>query len=167
MRCRLRSTAFVIGSLLIVAGCSGDYRVAVAGGTVTVDRALWKPLANPDGFADNFEARERRLGEEYSQVLTVFKAAMRNDQKAGIEVSPGTWVEFMFIYPPAVTFQVRVSHGGHWVMSRQTMSRRSATNAVPPSYIPFLPPDHPRALLGEYSAEIARTRSILDALVAR
>ena len=162
-----RTIALIVGSLLIISGCFADYRVAVADGVVTVDRAFWKPMPNPEAFADNFEARETRHGDEYGQVLTVFKSAMRADQKSGIEVSSSTWVEFMVVHPPAITIQVRVSHAGHWVMSRQTMSRRSALNAGSQPNSSLLSPEDLRALLVEYSDEIARTRSILEALVAR
>ena len=30
-------------------------------------------MVNPEAFADNFEAREKRFGEEFNQDLTVFE----------------------------------------------------------------------------------------------
>lgn len=122
-------------------------------------------MANEEAFAENFEAREKRSREEFNQVLTVFKSPIREDQKLGFSADPRTWVEFMVIHPPSVTLQIRVAHQGHWVMSRQTLSSRSGVNSQ--EYHPFLSVEESRALSSIYSEDVARTRSILDALVAR
>lgn len=153
--------------LTLPSGCTADYRVDVANGSVAVSREFWKRMKNPEAFAVNFEARDERSGEKYKQVLTVFKAPIRDDQRAGLELFPGTWVEFMVIHPPAITLEVRVAHTRHWVLSRQTLEKRAAARVNSEAYRPFLSTEDSRTLLSVYSDEVARTRSVLNALVAR
>ena len=125
-------------------------------------------MANPEAFADNFEAREKRFGEEFNQELTVFKSSIREDQKVGLELVPGTWVEFMIVHPPAITLEVRVAHREYWVLSRQTLtSTADNSSSGAKTYRPFLSAEESRKLLSVYSDQVARTRSILDALIAR
>jgi hypothetical protein len=156
----------VLLGLTLSWGCSSDYRVDVANGAVEVDRSFWSAMEDPEAFASNFEARAKRQGEEHNQVLTIFKSPIRDDQRVGIELAPGTWAEFMSVNPPAVTLQLRVAHAGHWVMSRQTFAKRGAPRTTPDA--PQLNHSQEEAwLLSVYSDEVARTRSVLDALVAR
>jgi hypothetical protein len=61
-------------ALALLSACASDNHVAVSNGTVTVDGKFWRPMENPEGFAENVEAREKRPGEVYRQVLTIFKA---------------------------------------------------------------------------------------------
>ena len=105
--------AALLTGLALSSGCGSGYIVDVSNGTVSVDAKFWKPMENPEAFADNFEAREKRPSEVYNQVLTVFKSPIRDDQKLGLALSPGTWCEFMSLHPPAVTLRVRVAHTGH------------------------------------------------------
>lgn len=149
---------------VLILACSGDYAVRVSDGTVSVSREFWKPMQNPEPFADNFEARSKQTGEEYEQVLTVYKSPMRADQKGDLELSPTVWIDAMVVHPPAVTIQVRVAHRGHWALSRQTFSARPGVDAA--ALGPFLKPEQVRALAAVYEDQILRTRSTLESLSA-
>ena len=156
----------LLAGFVLLAGCGSDYSVAVTNGSVRLDKKFWKPMANEEAFAKNFEAREKRFGEEFNQVLTVFKHPIRDDQKLGFAIDSKTWVEFMVIHPPSVTLQIRVAHEGYWVMSRQTLVYRAMSGVGSEAYRPFLSAEELRALSLTYSDEVEQTRSILDALVA-
>jgi len=124
-------------------------------------------MANPEAFAENFEAKETRIAEEFPQVITVFKAPMRADQRSGVELGSGTFVEFMVVHPGAFTAQVRVDHGGYWVLSRQTFRPSSDATDSNPKLNPFPSEQEQRALLAQFGAEVDRTRSVLGALIAK
>ncbi len=156
--------ASLVIALATVASCVRDYSVAVSDGTVSVARAFWRPIENPEPFAENFEARAKRVNEEFAQVLTVFKAPMREDQRGDAPLPGAAWVDAMIVHPPGVTIQVRVAHRGHWILSRQTFASRPGVD--PTALGPFLEPEQIRLLVGIYSDEISRTRSTLEAMTA-
>jgi len=132
---------------------------------VSVSRQFWRSINNPEPFADNFEAREKRRNEEFAQMLTVFKAPMRTDQRGDVALARRVWVDAMVVHPPAVTIQVRVGHSSHWVLSRQTFAPRAGVD--PSALGPFIRPEQAQAIIATYRDEIDRTRNVLEALVAR
>lgn len=162
-----RPSRIAILVLFAVGGsaCGGDYSVPIASGSVAVASEFWRSMQNPEPFAENFEARVKRPNEEFFQILTVYKAPMRDDQRGDVAFAPSVWVDAMVVHPPAVTLQVRVAHPGHWVLSRQTFSARPGVD--PSALGPFLKPDQARALIAIYEDEIRRTQSTLEAMVAR
>ena len=156
----------ILALSFLLSGCASDYSVTVTNGSVKLDKKFWKQMPNEEAFAQNFEAREKRSGEDFNQVLTVFKSPIRDDQKLGFGIDSNTWVEFMMIHPPSVTLQIRRAHEGYWVMSRQTLAYRPMSGVHSEAYRPFLSAEESRALSLIYSDEVARVRSILDTLVA-
>lgn len=165
MRTNVALAAVALLGGLMSLGCISSYRVNVANGSVELDRSFWSAMDNPEPFADNFEAREKRMGEQFNQVVTVFKSPIREEQKSGLELSPNTWANVLDVHSPAVTIDLRVAHAGHWVLSRQTFARRSGL----PLGLGGAGSDKrdQARLLSAYSDEVERTRSVLEALVAR
>lgn len=162
-RSQARLAVMVVLSATALA-CGGDYAVRVTDGTVRVSRDFWRTMQNPEPFADNFEARSKRPGEEFFQQLTIYKSPMRDEEQGELELSPRVSIDVFVVHPPNVTVQVRVGHRGHWALSRQTFAPR--TGITPANLGRFLDTELAQSLARIYEDEIRRTQSILEALTA-
>ena len=56
-------------------------------------------MRTPEPFAVNFVAKQKAEDEMYEQVVTVFKAPMQSDDRLGVEVAKGEYVEFFVAHP--------------------------------------------------------------------
>jgi hypothetical protein len=103
--------------------------VEVAGKTIQIDRADWKPMANEFDWAVNFEQLKRDPRHEFARVVTVFRLPMSVDRRQGTKVSANEYVEIFTGLPELVTVLVRVDKGSYWVLSRETFRAPSAPDA--------------------------------------
>ena len=96
------------------------FEVEVPGTTLRLPAGRWRRSAPRESFAESFEATTRRPGEVYPQLLTIYKLAMQANERIGILVAPDEYVEFLYAYPPKITYRGLLDRGDFWVESVQT-----------------------------------------------
>lgn len=147
--------------------------VKVPGGVIRIPASDWKPMENEEAFVVNFEAKAKREGEAYPQVITVFKIPMSDPDRKGIETGrPSEYVEFFVVHPGKVTFTLRIDRGQYWLLSRQTFDGSSPevpAHVAPDvqEYQPFLSKEQNRFFLVSFDLEVKRTRFTLQQLFSR
>lgn len=147
-----------------VAGCdrTSTYDVSVGDTAVRLSAQDWKPMDNPEPYAENFEAQILRSGHAFPQVLTIFKLPMSEDRRIGIQISSIEFVEFFVVQPGKLTIQIRVDRGKYWVLSRETFDANKAVSVNVNDYRPVLSEEENRILWNVYQNEVDATRTLIN-----
>ena len=183
----LRSGPIVLLIAILLSASPGSaqerfHTIDLLGKTVRLPADRWEPMRNPASFAVNFLARQKADDEMFAQVVTVFKLPMQSDDRSGVEVAKGEYVEFFVVHPritdpliaesvrraggstqAGLTMQVRLDRGGYWILSRQTFDVSKAADCslaegFDEPYRPFLSEDENRLLIASCDVLVKRTR---------
>ena len=162
------------------------HTIELPGKTLRLPADEWAPLRNPGPFVVNFSAREKADYEWFPPVVTVFKSPMQSDDRLGVEVAEGEYVEF-FVSDPRITdplivesvrragglmtegltMRVRLDRGGYWIQSRVRFDVSKAADCalaegfaegLAEPYRPFLSEDVNRTLIASCESLVKRTR---------
>ena len=135
--------------------------VEIPGGTVELAAGDWKPMQNPESFADNFEAKLKGDSGEFPQeyqVLTVYKLPMSPGDRIGVKVTEQEYVEFFVVSTGYITFQIRLDKGQYWVSSRQSFKADALLDGFAAEYKPSLSNEQNKTLLEILDVEVKKTR---------
>ena len=104
-----------------------NYIIKVGNKNIIVSSDKWKFVDNSDesAYSKNYSAINKKDGEEFEQMITVFLNKMTDDRKSGEKITNSEYIEAFVLHPNSVTVQIRVDKGGYWVLSRQTFESKN------------------------------------------
>ena len=113
------------------------HTIELPGKTLRLPADEWAPMRHSEPFAVNFSAREKADYEWFPRVVTVLKSPMQSDDRLGVEVAKGEYVEFFVsdlritdllivesvrssggLVTEGLTMRVRLDRDGYWIQSR-------------------------------------------------
>ncbi len=104
-----------------------NYLIEISGKKIVVDQNQWKFVDNSaeSNYSKNYSAINKKDGEMFEQMITVFLNKMTDDRKSGEKITNSEYIEAFVVHPNSVTVQIRVDKGNYWVLSRQTFESQN------------------------------------------
>ena len=144
-----------------------DYLIDVGNREIAVNQEEWEFVNNSSGstYSKNYSAINKKDGEKFEQMITVFLNTMTDDRKSGEKITNSEYIEAFVVHPNSVTVQIRVDKGDYWVMSRQTFKIKTNypdQTDIPLSDLQYILVDAPDSLNQTMQNQIDNTRYILN-----
>lgn len=104
-----------------------NYIIRVGDKNIVVSLDKWKFVDNPNenNYSKNYSALNKKDGEKFEQMVTVFLNRMTDDRKTGKKITNTEYIEAFVVYPYSITVQIRVDKGDYWILSRQTFESKN------------------------------------------
>lgn len=104
-----------------------NYLIEVGNKEIAVSKDQWKFVDNSSesAYSKNYSAINKKDGEMFEQMITVFLNEMTDDRKSGEKISNSEYIEAFVLHPNSITVQIRVDKGDYWVLSRQTLESKN------------------------------------------
>ncbi|MFH1546743.1 MAG: hypothetical protein ABIE14_05195 [Patescibacteria group bacterium] len=144
-----------------------NYLIEVGNEEIAVDKDQWKFVDNSieSIYSKNYSAINKKDGEMFEQMVTVFLNEMTDDRKSGEKITNSEYIEAFVVHPNSVTVQIRVDKGDYWALSRQTFKIKTDypdQTDIPFSDLKYISIDAPDTLNQTMQNQIDNTRYILN-----